>query len=82
MFFPKNYSGHYFLANIQVRLEELEAELTELRNRRTQQEVKIENIENLALRQRFQDILDRMLQDQIEKENEKYDLMELLKSID
>lgn len=63
-------------------MEELEVELTELRNRRTQQEVKIENIENLALRQRFQDILDRLLQDQIEKENEKYDLMELLKSID
>lgn len=44
--------------------------------------MKIENIENLALRQRFQDILDRLLQEQIDKENEKYDLLELLKSIE
>lgn len=72
----------FLVANIQTRLEEIETELTELKNRRIQQEVKIENIENLALRQRFQDILHRLLQEQIDKENEKYELLELLKNID
>nr|XP_023013480.1 transcription initiation factor TFIID subunit 7 [Leptinotarsa decemlineata] len=65
--------------NIQVRLDEIDAELADLKAKRQQQEVKIENIENLALRQRFQDSLDSLLQEQIEKENEKYDLLELLK---
>ncbi|KAG5891709.1 hypothetical protein JTB14_016092 [Gonioctena quinquepunctata] len=65
--------------NIQARVDEIEAELADLKAKRQQQEVKIENIENLALRQRFQDSLDSLLQEQIEKENERYDLMELMK---
>lgn len=66
---------------IESRLEELHIELMDLRNRRQQQELEIENLENLALRQRFQDILDRLLQEQIEKEHEKFDLQEMLKNL-
>lgn len=48
----------------------LQAELAELKNRRHQQELEIANIENIALRQRFQDILDNLLTEQLEKEQE------------
>jgi hypothetical protein len=44
--------------------------LADLRNRRQQQELEIANIENYALRQRFQDILDNLLTEQLEKEQE------------
>lgn len=64
---------------LQARIEEIGAHLNELKMRRQQQELKIENIENLALRQRFQEMLDRLLQEQIEKEHERDDLIELLK---
>lgn len=65
--------------NIEARLETLEMELTDLKAKRQQQEMKIDTIENLALRQRFQDILDGLLQQQMEKEQEMYELQELLK---
>lgn len=48
----------------------LQVELAELKNRRHQQELEIANIENIALRQRFQDILDNLLTEQLEKEQE------------
>jgi len=66
-------------STIESRLEDLELELTDLKARRQQQELEIENLENIALRQRFQDILDRLLQEQLEKEQEQYELQELLK---
>lgn len=69
----------FFKDNIELRLEELEMELADLKARRQQQELEIENIENIALRQRFQDILDRLLQEQLDKEHERYELRELLK---
>ncbi|KAF5287056.1 hypothetical protein FQR65_LT12357 [Abscondita terminalis] len=65
--------------NIETRLDELDAELADLKGRRLQQELEIENLENLALRQRFQDILDRLLQEILEKEQEQYDLQQILK---
>ncbi|KAF5286704.1 hypothetical protein FQA39_LY16187 [Lamprigera yunnana] len=64
---------------IESRLEELDADLAELKARRLQQELEIENLENLALRQRLQDILDRLLQEQLEKEQEQYDLQQIIK---
>lgn len=70
---------HLSRNNIEQRLEEIELELADLKTRRQEQEMKIDNIENLALRQRFQDILDGLLQDQMEKEQERYELQELLK---
>lgn len=65
--------------NIEARLEGLELELADIKVKRMEQEAKIGNIENLALRQRFQDILDDLLQQQLEKEQERYELQELLK---
>lgn len=66
-------------SNILARLDELQVELANLKMRRQHQEMEIENIENIALRQRFQNILERLLQEQLEKEQEKYGLEELLK---
>lgn len=71
----QNMSRH----NIESRLDEIELELADLKTKRQEQELKIEKIENLALRQRFQGILDGLLQEQLEKEHERYDLQELLK---
>lgn len=51
-------------------MESLQQELTDLRVRRHQQELEIANIENFTLRQRFQDILDNLLQEQLDKEQE------------
>jgi hypothetical protein len=59
-----------FVASIRSRLDVLQQQLADLRNRRQQQELEIANIENYALRQRFQDILDNLLTEQLEKEQE------------
>ena len=48
----------------------LQVELAELRTRRHDQEMEIDNIENIALKQRFQDILDNLLNEQLEKEQQ------------
>lgn len=66
-------------ANIEARLEEINTELSDLKAKLQQQEMKIEKIENHALRQRFQENLDRLLQEQLEKQQEQMDLMDLLK---
>lgn len=71
----------HVLANIENRLEEIHKELAELKLRRQQQESEVENIENHALRQRFQDILITLYQEQLEKEREQQDLQELLKQV-
>lgn len=59
-----------FSEDIQARLDELRSELNELRIRRSQQEMEVANIENIALRQRFQEILDGLIQEQLDKEQE------------
>jgi glycoprotein-N-acetylgalactosamine 3-beta-galactosyltransferase/transcription initiation factor TFIID subunit 7 len=58
------------LASITAQLDVLRQQLVDLRNRRQQQELEIANIENYALRKRFQDILDKLLVEQLEKEQE------------
>lgn len=55
---------------IRARLENLQQQLAELRSKRQQQEMELLNIENLALRQRFQEILDSLLNEQLQKEQE------------
>uniref|UniRef100_A0A1B6BZ07 TAFII55 protein conserved region domain-containing protein n=1 Tax=Clastoptera arizonana TaxID=38151 RepID=A0A1B6BZ07_9HEMI len=65
-------------SEIRSRMEILQRELTELRVRKHQQESEITNIENHALRQRFQDILDNLLTEQLEKEQEYQELSQLL----
>lgn len=52
------------------RLATLHAELAELRQRRQQQEIEIANIENVKLRQRFQEILDNLLTQEMQKVQE------------
>lgn len=48
----------------------MHAELAELRQRRQQQELEIANIENVKLRQRFQEILDNLLTQEMQKVQE------------
>ncbi|CAH0561903.1 unnamed protein product [Brassicogethes aeneus] len=76
------YTSNISKGNIESRIEEIQLELADLKNQRQQQENKIESIENIALRQRFQENLERLLQEQLEKEQEKEDLLELLKQYD
>lgn len=64
--------------DIHARLDELRGELNELRIRRSQQEMEVANIENIALRQRFQEILDGLIQEQLDKEQEFQELSQLL----
>lgn len=45
------------------------------------EESKLENIENINLRQRFQKMVGRLLQEQFDKEQERCDLLELLKEL-
>jgi len=52
------------------RLKVLEMELNELRSKRQQQEQEIVKMENMSLRQRFQDILDNLLTELMQKELE------------
>ncbi|XP_054271956.1 transcription initiation factor TFIID subunit 7 [Macrosteles quadrilineatus] len=65
-------------AEIRGRMESLQQQLADLKVRRHQQELEIANIENYALRQRFQDILDNLLQEQLEKEQQYQELSSLL----
>lgn len=65
-------------ATIRARLDALQQQLADLRTRRQQQELEIANIENYALRQRFQDILDNLLTEQLEKEQEYQELTAIL----
>ncbi|XP_063233786.1 transcription initiation factor TFIID subunit 7 [Bacillus rossius redtenbacheri] len=65
-------------AHVQARLADLEQQLAELRVRRQQQELEIAGMENYALRQRFQDILDSLLSEQLEKEQEYQELTSLM----
>lgn len=59
-----------FAENLRNKMNVLQAELNELKARRQQQETELANIENSALRQRFQDILDNLLSEQLEKEQQ------------
>lgn len=66
-----NFTLYYILIDsLQSRLDTLHAELAELRQRRQQQEIEIANIENLKLRQRFQEILDNLLTQEMQKVQE------------
>ncbi|XP_014252091.1 transcription initiation factor TFIID subunit 7 [Cimex lectularius] len=63
---------------IRARVDQLQKDLADLKERRNQQEMEVANIENHALRQRFQDLLDNLLQQQLEKEQEYQYLTDLL----
>lgn len=69
-------------ATVETKLEALNLELNDIKSKRIQQEIKIENIENIALRQRFQENVERLMQDQIEKEHDIYEMQEILKQFE
>ncbi|CAH1127300.1 unnamed protein product [Ceutorhynchus assimilis] len=68
--------------SIEAKLEDLTLELNDIKTRRVEQEMKIESIENLTLRQRFQSNVERLLQEQIEKEHDIYEMQDLMKQFD
>ncbi|XP_013149476.1 PREDICTED: transcription initiation factor TFIID subunit 7-like [Papilio polytes] len=68
--------------NMQFRIDELGAELEELKQRRQRTQHEIAGMENLALRQRFQDILHTLNQDIMYKEMERQGIITLQTSDD
>ncbi|CAG9137232.1 hypothetical protein JYU34_014820 [Plutella xylostella] len=68
--------------NMEFRLEQLRTELEELKQRRQRTQHEISGMENLALRQRFQDILHTLNQDIMYKEMEYQGLLTLHNSDD
>lgn len=63
--------------NISLRMEQLNAELEALKQRRQRTQTEISGMENLALRQRFKDILQNLEQDIVYKEMEYQELQTL-----
>jgi hypothetical protein len=59
-----------FTESVQLQLEHLNAELESLRSQRMKKEQEIASMENLALKQRFQELLDNLIQDIEYKEME------------
>ncbi|XP_045458677.1 transcription initiation factor TFIID subunit 7 [Melitaea cinxia] len=68
--------------NMSLRIEQLREELEELKQRRQRTQNEIAGMENLALRQRFQDILHTLNQDVMYKEMEYQGLITLQNSED
>lgn len=68
--------------NMAVRLEQLKAELDELKQRRQRTQHEITGMQNMALKQRFQDILQTMNQDIMYKDMEYHGLLTLQNSED
>ncbi|XP_074651126.1 transcription initiation factor TFIID subunit 7-like [Tubulanus polymorphus] len=59
---------------LEMKLSELGQQLQELKEQRQKQEAEISAIDNLALRQRFQDVLDELIHEEQEKQKE-YELL-------
>ncbi|KAG6443477.1 hypothetical protein O3G_MSEX002858 [Manduca sexta] len=68
--------------NMTLRIEQLKAEVEELKQRRQRTQHEIAGMENLALRQRFQDILHTLNQDIMYKEMEYQGMVTLQNSDD
>lgn len=64
--------------DILSRINELQVQLNDLKMQQQQQEMELATIENLALRQRFQDINDRLCQEMYEKDTEIQTLQSML----
>ncbi|CAK1554844.1 unnamed protein product [Leptosia nina] len=86
---PEQYSDEEDFAshdeskeNMSVRIEQLGAELEEMKQRRVRTQNEIASMENLALRQRFQDTLHTLNQDIMFKEMEYQGLITLQNSDD
>lgn len=68
--------------NMTLKLEQLKTELEELKQRRQRTQHEISGMENMALRQRFQDILHTLNQDIMFKDMEYQGMLTLLNSED
>jgi len=69
---------HMTADEIRARLEDLSREIADLRVKRQQHESELSRIENFTLKQRFQDILDNLIQTLLEKEQEFQGLQDIL----
>lgn len=74
-------SGAMSKGNITMRIEELSAEIEELKQRRQRTQHEISGLENLALRQRFQETLQTINQDILYKELE-YKKLQNMQQVD
>ncbi|KAI5752489.1 hypothetical protein M8J77_017399 [Diaphorina citri] len=63
---------------IQARMDALDQEISDLENKRRQQELELMNIENQTLRQRFQSVLDNLNMELMEKDQEYQKLATML----
>lgn len=77
----KLHINKLFTANIEARLEDIKLEVAMLKARRQEKMFEIDNMENLALRQRFQDILGDLLQELLEKQHEQEALQDALQEL-
>ncbi|KAJ8670654.1 hypothetical protein QAD02_001913 [Eretmocerus hayati] len=65
--YPESHSAMINRDTIHARREELQAELAKLQEQRRQQEIEVENIENMKLRERLQEIIDNLLAQEAQK---------------
>lgn len=66
--------------DIKHKIDQLQQEIEELKERKKQQDMEIANIENLNLRERFISISNNLLTEQLEKEQQVYFFYNLLKN--
>lgn len=66
-------------SNLSIKLQQISAELEELKQRRQRTKLEISGMENMTLRQRFQDILQTLNKDIMYKEMEYQNMQSLIK---
>lgn len=62
----------FILDDIKHKIDHLQSEIEELKERKRQQDMEIANIENINLRERFINISNNLLTEQLEKEQQVY----------
>lgn len=62
----------FYLDDIKHKIDHLQSEIEELKERKRQQDMEIANIENINLRERFINISNNLLTEQLEKEQQVY----------
>ena len=65
--------------SLRMKLEELETEIHSIQNQRLAQQMELDGIENMALKQRFQAIIDDLKAQEFMKKREYDDLKNILK---
>lgn len=62
----------FVLDDIKHKIDQLQQEIEELKERKKLQDMEIANIENISLRERFLNISNNLLTEQLEKEQQVY----------